>query len=299
MTISVKLIEASTTLQGTVIITMELKYPRFIHAQMLTHRVFSRNSSSSRAIPVKKLIDNVLEDPVIPSYWGLNIKGMQAGEQINTLVRGTSREQAWQEAIVKAVDRATAFAEAGYHKQITNRLLEPFSHIKTIVTATEWDNFFALRKNELAQPEIVELATKMYSIWQEVLYNPNLTVLREYNKEWHLPYISLEETKNYDISTQIKLSVARCARVSYNKIEDNALQKDLELFYMLDLNNHLSPFEHQATAMPYYDEYSSKLQLKRMGITHIDMDNNYWSGNLRGMVQYRKYKEGILLPYST
>src|SRR5271155_3746289 len=140
-TCSVTVIEDSVSQIGrTRLCTLQLRYPRWIHAEFMTHRVFSRNAASSRAIPVKKLVQDVMDDPFVPLFWGKNQKGMQAGEEHNdpVLLDGVpnywnfdepfSREKAWLIARDRAVEIATALAKAGYHKQLVNRLLEPFTH---------------------------------------------------------------------------------------------------------------------------------------------------------------------------
>ena len=163
---------SKSAVDGKEIITYELEYHRYIHSECLTHRMWSRNAASSRAIPVSKMIDLVRTSPATPIHWGKNQAGMQASEECNNdvsmdwdyyndePVHGTP-EDAWAEASSHAMYKAECFNEAGYHKQITNRLLEPFQMIKVVVTATEWDNFFWLRFHKAAQPEIQELARCM------------------------------------------------------------------------------------------------------------------------------------------
>ena len=154
MTITAKIIADSISPAGARLTTLQLRYPRFIHAEFMTHRMFSRNASSSRAIPVERLIQDVLDDPAMPVFWGKNQPGMQAREDHHALVGGEgvsgydhfddsiTREAAWLISRGIAIQHAREFAKAGYHKQIVNRLLEPFSHINVVVTATEWENFF-------------------------------------------------------------------------------------------------------------------------------------------------------------
>ena len=195
MTISVKVIADSINEQGNRLTTLQLRYPRFIHAELMTHRKFSRNASSSRAIPVKRIIADIQEDPAIPMHWGKNIPGMQAKDQIDEPVlipvlvdldvshSDVSKEQAWLIARDRVIRIAEGFDNAGYHKQIVNRLLEPWSHINVLVTATEFKNFFHLRSHEDAQPEIRILSDMMrleMEKSQPVLLDPG---------EWHLPYI--------------------------------------------------------------------------------------------------------------
>jgi hypothetical protein len=204
MTITAKIIADSVSPQQVRLTTIQLRYPRFIHAEFMTHRVFSRNASSSRAIPVDRLIKDVMEDPAMPIYWGKNQKGMQAEQECDTPVQYgiiprsnhigawneaayITNEEAWLKARDNAVGMARAFTQAGYHKQIVNRLLEPFCHINVVVTATEWSNFFALRDHEGAQPEIRELAQWMKEAMKRS------TPHRLEPGDWHVPYLTEEE----------------------------------------------------------------------------------------------------------
>lgn len=230
---------------GTRITTMQLRYPRPIHGEFMTHRDFSRNASSSRAVPVLKMIEDVERDPFIPLFWGKNQPGMQAGEDHNQLLPSENlgmitREESWREAMHQATWHARNFAEAGYHKQIVNRLLEPFAHINVVVTATEWTNFFALRNHPDAEPHIQLLAQKMLQAMEESVPTTSPT---------HLPYVSKTEEEGYPIEDVAKVSAARCARVSYMTHEGKEpnWDKDLELAGKLAAEPpHLSPFEHQA-----------------------------------------------------
>ena len=83
----VKVIADSISESGKRITTFQLKYPRFIHSEVMTHRVFSRNASSSRAIPVKKMIEQVRNNPAMPIHWGANQSGMQAKNELNECFR--------------------------------------------------------------------------------------------------------------------------------------------------------------------------------------------------------------------
>ena len=175
MTISAEIILDSINTQGDRLTTMQLRYPRFIHAEFMTHRVFSRNASSSRAIPVATMIKSIQNDPAVPIHWGKNKPGMQAKEEHDDLIalhedRGSidfTKEQAWFAAMESSLSMAKAFADAGYHKQIINRLTEPFQHINVVVSATEWSNFYALRCHEDAQPEMRALADEMFAAQHE------------------------------------------------------------------------------------------------------------------------------------
>jgi thymidylate synthase ThyX len=276
MTITAKIIADSVNLLGERITTMQLRYPRFIHSEFMTHRVFSRNASSSRAIPVARQIEDILSDTAMPIHWGKNQPGMQAREEHDTEVEmfrpfhetsssagfpgwneiedlstqnltmvkeaGTA-EEAWRNARDFAIATAQAFNKAGYHKQVVNRLLEPFSHINVIVTATAWDNFFALRLHPDAQPEIHELAKVMFG----AMDSSEPTVASA-----HLPYLSGQERIGRTLQEQCQISAARCARVSYMTHDGRPSdpEKDIQLAASLWNDGHWSPFEHQAFPTP-------------------------------------------------
>jgi len=277
------------------LITLELRYPRFIHSEFMTHRMFSRNASSSRAIPVKKMIEQVESDPAMPIYWGKNQPGMQAKEEWNAPVgypwEDSGPEEAWKSSAEWTADQAEDWVEAEYHKQIVNRLLEPFQYISTVVTATEWDNFFKLRLHEDAQPEIFELAWCM----KEAMDQSEPEELRK--GYYHLPYVPNTEAipavggEFYDWDTAIKASVARCARVSYLNHDNTEpdIAKDVKLHNKLLEAKHMSPFENVATPMHFID-YSNAygyFEQVEKGSTHTD-GVFWWSGNFRGWTQYRQ-----------
>lgn len=262
MTITAKVICDSQPKTGTRITTLELEYPRFIHSEFMTHRMFSRNASSSRAIPIMKMIQAVIDNPAMPIHWGKNQAGMQAREQLEDRYQ-LQAQLLWKAARDSAVEHARTMMALGAHKQIVNRILEPFTHIRVIVTATNFANFFALRDHEDAQPEIRELAVAMKKAIEES--TPQLLDIGE----WHLPYLDAEDftniyehlkensiTRHDPAQHQIwmmacAVSAARCARVSYltHDGERPTLQKDLELYHHLVNANppHMSPCEHQAT----------------------------------------------------
>lgn len=243
---------------GDVLSTLLLRYPRFLHSELLTHRAFSRNSASSRAIPTKKLIRDVQRNPAVPIYWGKNQPGMQAGEEINASVFARSnadafwapktREEAWLAACSNAVKAAQEFEAAGYHKQICNRLVEPFAHITVLVSATDWDNFLALRDHEDAEPHIRDLAREV----RKALDTEPSNLLGE--GEWHLPFITTEEERQYNHFDLMALSVARCASTSYTTVDGFDMDIDRARRICNDLREadpmHASPFEHVAEARP-------------------------------------------------
>jgi thymidylate synthase ThyX len=271
---SAKVVEHSKSVAGREIISLQLHYPKFIHSEFMTHRVFSRNASSSRAIPFEKFVKEVENEPSIPCYWGKNQPGMQAHEEINEIAKATA---AWYDAFECAKRHAQELYDLGVHKQIVNRLLEPFYHINVLVTSTEWDNFFELRDHEDAQPEIQALAKEMKKAISES--TPNLLE----RGEWHLPYIKVAEKDQHTLDSLIKMSVARCARVSYKTHEDKLPEaiKDLVLYERLVVAKplHASPAEHQATPDPYH-------LLPR------------FYGNFNGWIQFRKLLEEKIFPES-
>lgn len=231
------------------ITTLQLKYPRFIHSEFMTHRVFSRNAASSRASPVAKMIEQVQNDPAMPIYWGLNQPGMQASKEYDD---PASAKAAWRYAAQAACSQAQTLNLLGLHKQIVNRVLEPFQWMHTIVTATEWDNFFELRCHPDAQPEFQALANAMRTAMGESVPVERANSVQRVESSWHLPYVSDDERANLHPHTLPKLSAARCARVSYLKHDGSTpvLLEDIALFERLVGGKplHASPIEHQALA---------------------------------------------------
>ena len=276
--IKVQVIADSISPEDIRITTLHCTYPRFIHSQVMTHRMFSRNARSSRAVPVTRLIEEVKEHPATPIYMGENKRGMQSGKELDEREIVFCYEE-WYEASKDACFHADYFDEVGLHKQIANRVLEPFLFIDTLITSTEWDNFFNLRLHEDAQPEIQELARCM-----KKAMDFNCPTQLDY-EDWHLPYITETET-GVSFNDLLLISAARCARISYKPFDGSSdPYKDLELARRLVASRHMSPFEHQARAIaPLHRKYIQ-------GMTHIDRNNNAWSNNFRGWVQYRAILE--------
>lgn len=271
--ITATVIADSISTFGRRITTLQLRYPRFIHSEFLTHRVFSRSSASSRAIPVAKMIEQVQHDPALPVHWGLNQPGMQAHTEYSD---PDSAKNAWVEAARAAASHAQNLANLGLHKQIVNRVLEPFQWMHTVVTATEWANFFELRCHPDAQPEFQALACAIREAMAVSIPVNRVTGLQRIDS-WHLPYISQEERENTRYALLPKISAARCARVSYLKHDGSApsIEEDLALFERLVGSRpmHASPCEHQASA-------ASSLTCSR---------------NFLGWLQYRGlYEEGFM-----
>lgn len=232
---------------GERLTTFILQYPRFIHSQLLTHRAFSRNSASSRAIPVQKVIDGCNASPAFPAVWQRNKPGMSGGETFDHPDDIRFLDGLWERARLNAIDSAEQLLAAGVHKQWVNRLLEPFSYITTIVTSCSegLDNFFTQRCGD-AQPEIMELACLMRARWSSSVSNGILKL-----RSVHAPLTTPIERTEIETEKLLQLSVARAARVSYlNHDGSRPDDRDYELFNKLKEQGHWSPFEHAAVATP-------------------------------------------------
>lgn len=323
--ISVKILAKSISPKGDYITSLELEYPRFIHGEIMTHRVFSRNAMSSRAIPINKMMDQVLNHPAGPIEWGKNQAGMQAKELFEG-VHITACELLWKEAAKSAVESAKALQLKGLHKQIVNRVLEPFQMMKTVVTTTEMDNFFWLRCHVDAQPEFKALAEEIYQKWIN-----HDAILLDYG-DYHVPYYEgnygngvwkdsgyskmvdgvLEPVDHkkfgYTLNEALKISSSCSAQVSF-RLTDDTLEKAEMIYDRLVESKpvHASPFEHQATpirdlkikkSLEYcvnLPEYTSSWQ---KGITHMDRERNLWSGNFKGWIQHRQLiKDNVCKEY--
>lgn len=227
--------------------TFLLRYPRIIHAELLTHRVFSKNSASSRAIPIAKMIANVDANPFVPTTIYKNQSGMQ-GSELMTGQELANAQAEWLKGKDRAVETATSLMLAGVHKQHANRPLEPFSFITIVLTGEDFANFFALRYHKAAQPELQMLAKAMYELYSKSI--PQKLWSDDVSAEWHIPFIKTEEQGENLVVKLIK-SAARCARTSYNKLGNEDIsdwEADLNVFNKLVLSKpvHASPFEHQA-----------------------------------------------------
>lgn len=263
------------------VVTLHARYPRIIHGEVMTHRVFSRNARSSRAVPVNTMLEEVRNTPFVPWHWGKNQRGMQAGESFTPLEVEEMRYE-WLGARNDAVVRADNLRERGLHKQIPNRLLEPFSWIDTLITSTSWANFLRLRDHSAAEPHFQDLA----GLFKQALMNLEWQDLEP--GEWHLPYITADDwaeayaylgaggrraTEPEAVELLKKISAARCARISYKPFDgDGSFERELQRFdhLLTDEPPHASPVEHQAT--PHEDWFSLQL-----------------AGNLGpGWIQFRK-----------
>lgn len=278
----------SITEQGDRLTTMEVCFPRIVLAEFNTHRVFSRNSASSRAIPIEKMIERVERDPYVPEYWGKNQSGMQADEAIPDDTAAHA-EQVWRDSLANQLAAAKALADLGVHKQLSNRLLEPFMWHTVIVTATEWSNFFALRANKDAQPEIQRIARLMQDAYRES--KPRIVQAGE----WHLPLLQPDEQSlaKEDIMQACKISAARCARVSYLTHDGKRdIAKDIELYDRLVSAGHMSPLEHVAT--PLVDSLTDLAECVGVCCEQETQLSSAFCGNFRGWKQLRKH-----IPYES
>jgi thymidylate synthase ThyX len=302
-TIRATIVADSISPEGIRLTTFQLKYPYIIHGELMTHRVMSRNASSTRAIPIKELIRRIKEDPFVPLHWGAAQKGMQADKECNSSVRAPAdsfgmgklftNEEAWIQAMSYALAYAEAFDKAGYHKQVANRLLMPFMHMDTVCTATDYANFFHLRIHPEAEPHICMLAKTMKQ--QLDLSKPRLVQ----PGDWHLPYITYEDRVKFAHGGEtvltieneflIKQSVARCAWVSYvDPLGKKAtVEQEIALHDKLVVSQplHATPAEHQATP-------DSLVPTGLLGPDNRAWLNEHQWGNLRGWRQYRKMLPG-------
>jgi thymidylate synthase ThyX len=242
------------------LITVAATFPRIILAEQNTHRVLSRNTASSRAIPVKTRCDSIEQNPFVPEAFGKNQKGMQA-EQLLEPEANAEAEAIWREALADALKHARRLAEIGVHKQYANRLTEPFSWVTQLITATEWDNYFNQRCHKDAQPEIRIIAEHIRDAISKS------TPVEMGIGDWHLPLVTDEEK---GLKEAPAISVSRCASVSYEKHSiKKTVDEEIAKQNLLRISGHMSPFEHQAYV--------------------AENENGYFSGNFRApWVQYRK-----------
>lgn len=328
---------------GARLTTFVVTYPRAIHSEIMTHRMLTKSSASSRAIPTPFLIDRVLLDPWVPEYIGKNQRGMQAGEMLAEDQRVLA-VQDWLDLRDNAVEKARRLHARGVHKQIVNRIIEPWMWITVVISGTDWDNFFGLRCHEAAEPHFQHIARMM----QEAYISSVPVVLGA--GRWHLPFVSrediltIQEQQYYEIpldqrvekmqaeSTQrgqfadygkagchlwealIKISVGRCARVSYLNHEGKRdFQADIDLHDRLLVQRplHAAPAEHVAQAMDWpvgfgpltvfkdpqevrsvlAERLRTDLRLDAFELSTLDMAEvcaRMQSGNYMGFKQYRK-----------
>lgn len=268
--------------------TLECEYPRFILSELNTHRQLSKNSSSSRAIPIKRMNSLIMDSNTQPEFWGKNHPGMQAYQELDQETIKLC-ERIWQQSKAMQIKAAQELSDLGLHKQIANRLTEPFHQMKTLITATCWDNFFNLRLHPTTQPEFRILAEKI-----ELALAKSKPEKIE-TQDWHLPYIDTQRIGNRQVYSSLgseltlkealMLSVSCCAQVSYRNL-DLSIEKAERIYKQLIESNpkHLSPSEHQAQRPLNIDQWP-------LGITHQTRSHEFYSANFRGFIQLRKLIE--------
>jgi len=269
-----QVIAASTTPNSPPLYTVRVRVPRIIWAEIMTHRALSRNARSSRAVPVHKVIAEVIDRPFVPWHWTGNKPGMQGTPDYDKEVRNPMwhhtdlRENVWESAMHQAVRHAKAFADAGYHKQVCNRLLEPFMWIDALITATDWANFFWLRDHEDAEPHLRD-AARLIKQAMDAAEPEHLQP-----GEWHLPYVTKAEREDHELDLLLRMATERAARISYEPFDADKVKTGPSLYEKLISGDrlHASPFEHQATPDTYDGEWQ----------------NPHLHGNLRGWIQHRK-----------
>lgn len=324
-----KIIAHSISEEGKEIITYQLKYPRMIHAELMTHRVFSRNAGSSRAIPVAKLADLAISEMVEPVQWLKNQAGMQAKNEELDGENLALAKLVWRRMAETCADGAKELANLGLHKQWANRPLEWFSNISVVVTSTEWDNWYELRNHPDAQPEIRTLAEVMLKAKQHSMP----TLLQP--GQWHVPYVqttwadsegqgvevhyvsrmfpNCNKPKRIKVPTAgshqrfwlivdgafkkitleeaLKSSAAYCARVSYNKHDGTSatLSENIELHDRLVGSAPIHASPIEHQASP--DKQSWWTHIKEIFSGRPRYCNEQLHGNFKGYVQHRKYVE--------
>lgn len=250
--------------QGSVsrLTTLEITYPRCVHAEMLRHRVFSRNTASSRAIPIAKVIEQVRTNPFIPLHWGAAQSGMQAYQEVNEEAQADAAS-IWLQLSRVACDTAEAMSnDLGLHKQVVNRILEPWVWTTEIISGTQWSNFLHLRCHEAAEPHCRKIAEMI----RDAIAESMPKVLGPL--DWHIPMS--EDLQNESLPDRLAIATGRLARVSYlthNGVRD--IQEDIKLHDRLIDGGHWSPTEHCA---------------KNLGDTPLGGGGNFGPG----WTQYRK-----------
>lgn len=300
-----RIIADSLNEHGQRLTTMVLKFPRIVLAEFNTHRMLSRNSASSRAIPFKRMVEMVNQG-FFPMKWMKEHPGMQGTEYLedDSLLLHAN----WLNARQQAIQSAENLSRLGVSKQLCNRLLEPFMWHTAIVTATEWENFFALRAHPDAEIHIQDLAHRMLEAY-------NASEPKQLKAgEWHIPFgdqmdearlcqvindkfevIPYQDAGYIDLSMyEVKIATARCARVSYMNFEGkDDYEADIKLYDRLLKSGHMSPFEHCARAMSH-GEYRDSVRAWTVPATHKNPTgiSQGWCANFRGWTQLRKTIEG-------
>jgi len=277
------------------VITLQVTFPRFVLAEFNTHRVLSRNSASSRAIPVKERVEQVRTSPFVPEAFTKNQRGMQASAVLDDELDVIARER-WLSAAADAAQHASALADIEVHKQHANRVIETYAWHTVICTSTEWANWDALRISRMAQPEMFKIAGMMREVRQAS------TPLSVNYGDWHLPYVAPgEEWHSADVDPQVramdrvKVCVGRCAAVSFNRQDTTTIDKAKLIHDKLRADGHMSPFEHALRPMTPYERRlfrQEDLEWNGREWTVTAKGYRYFLGNVEGWVQYRKLLPG-------
>jgi hypothetical protein len=247
--------------------TFQLRYPMKVHWDLLMHRAFSRSASSGRAISVSRFVRWTAADPARPLAWVGDATQMRSGGRLDDAT-AVLADATWRRAFEDACRHALELERLGVHRQDANALLMPFGWINVCLTATDFANFFALRIDPAARPEMQKLAVMMARAYREGEPVARPWAADGYHEAYHLPYVTAAERESHDVSTLRDLSTARCARVSYMTREGKAPDPvaDLALARRLLAAGHWGPAEHPARTL------------------HLPCDS---SGNYRGWLQYR------------
>lgn len=298
--------------------TFLVTFPRIVLAEVNTHKMLSKSSASSRAIPVLRRIRDVEADPFVPEAFGRNQGGMVPGAALEGDADAAARLH-WGRAQAAMVAEASNLDSINVHKQYANRLLEPFSWHTAIISGTDWPNFWHLRVHPAAQGEFSKAAAMMLD-----LYNSSRPHSLEHG-EWHLPFVDDEERARQHPESSLpatpldwaKVSVARCGRVSFNRHELRDFDKDVARAEEFAKNGHMAPLEHAARPMaPWeldaYEQYEALFWVEGEGertmrvtekfldavhdhspdFEHIRLVGEprrvHYCGNYNGFVQLRK-----------
>jgi len=295
--ISAQLLAHSISEQGIPIYGFLLDYPRFIHSEVMTHKMLVKNAASSRAIPMKAIREQIRANTARPVHWGQNQSGMQAKEELPEAAQQKARAL-WDAARDSALHFSERMEECGLHKQATNRTTEPYQMMRTVLSGTDIKNLIWLRHHPDAQPEfyhLVDMIIKCINNSTPQLLNPG---------EWHLPFVETVRLdsgvliyrdaagEQIDVSDALRISSSCCAQASYRK-SDDSLDKANSVFSRLIESEpvHASPTEHQATPMrplSWWGRTFIRPSTWEAGVTHIDRDKQLWSAGFRGWIQHRK-----------
>ena len=293
---------------GTRLFTVQATFPRFILAEVNTHRVFSRNSASSRAIPPEIHIKRIAENPFMPEAFHKRVKGMGQGEALDKEAQKEAREK-WIKGSQRAITTAEALLELDISKSHVNRVLEPYMWHTAIITSTEWDNFFNLRTppgDEIdydfpAQPEFQKIGIMMRNAMRAS--NPTLLATPD---DWHTPLVAEDEEfddfEEWTPKVEAEISAGRCAKVSYEKMGFEAPIASLVRTSGLTEHGHMSPLEHAARIRTSEEDMAMRSQKDVIRSMYADgtidksltdrlLSETEFVGNFRNFVQLRKTVE--------